>query len=36
MLRTKVVQQIKSHVRFNNIFFAQNRAVYEIMRKNVV
>jgi len=41
MLRTKVVQLIKSHMLGSITFFfwgggAQNRAVYEIMRKNVV
>jgi hypothetical protein len=31
----KVVQKIKTHFMFNN-FFSENRAVYEIMWKNMV
>jgi len=35
MLQTKVVEKIKTHFVFNN-FFSENRAVYEIMWKNIV
>ena len=32
----KVVEKIKTHFMLNNIFFFLNRAVYEIMWKNMV
>jgi len=35
MLPTKVVQKIKTHLALNKLFF-ENRAVYEIMWKNIV
>jgi len=35
MFRTKVVDEIKTHVLFS-IFFFLNRAVYEIMWKNII
>jgi len=30
------VQETKTHFMFNKVFFSENRAVYEIMWKNVV
>jgi len=33
-VQTKVVDGIKTHFMFNNFFFPENRAVYEIMCKN--
>jgi len=36
MFQTKVVQKIKTHILCSVIFFFENRAVYEIMWKNVV
>jgi len=36
MFQTKVVEKIKTHLVFNNLFSSENRAVYEIMRKNIV
>jgi len=36
VFQTKVVEQIETHFVFNNFFFFQNRAVYEIMWKNAV
>ena len=33
---TKVAQKIKTQFMFNNIFFPQNRTIYEIMWKNMV
>ena len=35
MLQTKVVEKIETHFMFSNFDF-ENRAVYEIMRKNIV
>jgi hypothetical protein len=35
MFHTKVVEKIKTHFTFNNRF-SENRAVYEIMWKNMV
>jgi len=35
MLQTKVVEKIKSHFMYNNSFFSENLAVYEIMWKNM-
>jgi hypothetical protein len=35
MFHTKVVEKIKTHFVFKNFFF-ENRAVYEIMWKNIV
>jgi len=32
----KFVQETKTHFMFNKVFFSENRAVYEIMWKNVV
>ena len=37
MFQTKVVEKIKTHFMFNNVFFfSENHAVYEIMWKNIV
>jgi hypothetical protein len=36
MFQTKVVEKIKTHVLCSITFFTENRAVYEIMWKNVV
>jgi len=36
MFQTKVVEKIKTHFIFNNCFVFENRAVYEIMWKNMV
>ena len=37
MFQTKVVEKIKTHFVFSNFFFLfENRAVYEIMCKNIV
>jgi hypothetical protein len=36
MFRTRVVEEIKTHFMFNNLFFSEIRAVNEIMRKNSV
>jgi hypothetical protein len=37
MFQTKVVEKIKIHFMFHNIFFFfENRAVWEIMWKNMV
>jgi hypothetical protein len=37
MFRTKAVEKIATHILRSTIFFSfQNRAVYEIMRKNMV
>jgi len=30
------VEKIKTHIMFSNVFFFENRAVYEIMWKNTV
>jgi hypothetical protein len=35
MFQAKVLEKIKTHFMFNN-FFPENRAVYEIMWKNMV
>jgi hypothetical protein len=35
MLHSKVVKQPNTHLMFNN-FFSENRAVYEIMWKNIL
>jgi hypothetical protein len=35
MFQAEAVDKIKTHFAFNN-FFSENRAVYEIMWKNVV
>jgi len=35
MLRTKVIEKIKTHFMFNN-FFLKNRTVYGMMWKNIV
>ena len=35
MFPTKVVEKIKAHFRLN-IFLSENRAIYEIMWKNLV
>jgi hypothetical protein len=35
MFQTEVVEKIKTHLMFNNLF-SDNRAVYEIMWKNMV
>jgi len=34
MFQTKVVQKIKTHFMFNNVF--KNRAVYDIMWENIL
>ena len=31
MLRAEVVEEIKTYLVFNKIFFLENRAIYEIM-----
>jgi hypothetical protein len=36
MFHTKVVEKIKTHILFSTVFFSENRAVYEIMWKNMV
>jgi len=36
MFQTYVVHKLKTHFMFNNIFFNENRAVYEKMRKNMI
>ena len=36
MFHTKVVQKIKTHILCSVTFFPENRAVYEIMWKNIV
>ena len=37
MFQTKLVEKIKNtHFIFNNFFPPENRAVYDIMRKNIV
>jgi hypothetical protein len=37
MFETKVVEKIKTHFMFNNVFFSfENRSVYEIMWNNAV
>jgi hypothetical protein len=36
MFQTKFVEKIKTHIMFNNLFFFENRAVYEIMWKSMV
>jgi len=36
MFQTKVTEKIKTHILCSIIFFSENRAVYEIMWKNMV
>jgi len=36
MFQTKVIEKIKTHVFCSITFFFENRAVYEIMWKNIV
>jgi hypothetical protein len=36
MFQTKVVEKIKTHILCSVTFFFENRAVYEIMWKNIV
>ena len=36
MFQTKVVEKIKTHILWSVTFFSENRAVYEIMWKNIV
>jgi replicative DNA helicase len=36
MFQTKLVEKIKTHLKFNNFFSSENRAVYEKILKNVV
>jgi len=36
MFQTKAVEKIKTHFVFSNLFFFENRFVYEIMWKNIV
>ena len=36
MFQTEVVEKIKTQLMFNNLFFFQNRAVYERMWKTIV
>ena len=36
MFQTKVVEKIKTHILCSVTFFFENRAVYEIMLKNLV
>jgi hypothetical protein len=36
MFQAKVVEKINTHYALNNSFFPENRAVYEIMWKNIV
>jgi len=33
---SKVLGNINTHIKFNNFFFYENRAIYEIMWRNVV
>ena len=35
MSQTKVVEVIKTHYVFNIFFFSENRAVYEVVWKNI-
>ena len=35
MFQTKVVKKIKTHILCSTTFFFENRAVYEITRKNI-
>jgi len=36
MSQTEFVEKIETHFMFNNTFFFENHAVYEIMWKNIV
>jgi len=36
MFQTKFVEEIETQIVFNNFFFFENRAVYEIMWENIV
>jgi hypothetical protein len=36
MFQKKVVEKIKTHILYSVIIFPENRAVYEIMLKNIV
>jgi len=36
MFRTRFVEEIKTHLIFNKVFFFENRAVCEIMWNNIV
>jgi hypothetical protein len=36
MFQVKVVENIKTHILYSGTFFSTNRAIYEIMSKNVV
>jgi len=36
MFQTNVVEKIKTLSRFNNFFFSENRAIYELMWQNMV
>ena len=36
MFQTKIVEKLETHFVFSNFFFFENRAVFEIMWKNVV
>jgi hypothetical protein len=36
MFQTEVVEKVKTHMLFSVLFFSENRAVYEIMWKNMV
>ena len=36
MFQIRAVQKIKTHCKLSNFFFPENRAVYEIMWKNIV
>ena len=36
MFQTIIIEKLETHFMFNNFFFFKNRAVYEIMWKNIV
>jgi hypothetical protein len=36
MFQTKVTEKIKTHILCSRTFFSENRAIYEIMWKNMV
>jgi hypothetical protein len=36
MFHTKFVEKIKTHIFFDNFFFSENLALYEMMWRNIV
>jgi hypothetical protein len=36
MFQIKIVEKIKTHTLYSETFFFENRAVYEVMWKNIV